>query len=363
MSDQSTSATDGSVGVFPGEAGLVGTPNARGTWAMWIPRPGVRYDATYWGRSLSVQNNGDGTYSLTIGGATRTHSYAYRWTTSPFYDASGNPIASQSAAAQTGDPDSAFFQPGYTSSSGAAPAVVQPAATVVQATPVQTSGGSTVTTQSRASGAPDPANTRTQSSDGRRDVYAGDSGLVGIFDAGRDAWYIFMPPVGVDYASVYWGGDIALRNNGDGTYWLDADGVRALRLYAQRWQRGTFYDRNGMQVSSPAQATARGDPADIFFMPGQIAPSTASAPGVSTAPTTPQPRLPVDPLPPASTYMSTGPTGTGSTGPVYTSGGFVPTGGGVVEVPQVDPFGPPQQDTGNGKLIALAAVAAFALLS
>jgi hypothetical protein len=53
MSDQSTSASDGSVGVFPGEAGLVGTPNSAGIWVMWIPAPGVRYDATEIGQGMT----------------------------------------------------------------------------------------------------------------------------------------------------------------------------------------------------------------------------------------------------------------------------------------------------------------------
>lgn len=344
MAEEWTSATDGSQGVYPGEAGLVGTPNASGAWVMWIPQSGVTYSAQYWGRALSIKNNGNGTYDLTQNGIINKCRYAPRWLAGKFYDAAGAEVSGMSAAAAPGNPGPVYFERGLVESTQptGGSAQIVPAGQTVQ----QTTQG---TTMPQHSGAPDPATTRTRSSDGRTDVYAGDSGMVGMFDTGRNAWAIFMPPPGIDYVSFYWNGDIAIRNNGDGTYWLDADGVKAKRLYSQRWQPGKFYDRNGREVASASQATAQEDPADIFFVPGQIAPDSAASTGQSQVPVSAQPALPVRPV----------------NDPIYTSVG--PTGVSTSEFP-TDPLTSPDGGAGGfggvskGVLIA-AAVAAFALLN
>lgn len=346
MAEEWTSATDGSQGVYPGEAGLVGTPNASGAWTMWIPRPGVTYSAQYWGRSLSIKNNGDGTYTLTQNGIVNLCRYAPRWIVGKFYDAAGAEVSSMSAAAAPGNPGQVYFERGLVESTQSTGGSAQITPVTVNQSGAQTSQGNTVTQQS---GAPDPATTRTRSSDGRTDVYAGDSGMVGMFDTGRNAWFIFMPNPGVDYVSFYWNGDIAIRNNGDGTYWLDADGVKAKRLYSQRWQPGKYYDRNGREVASPSQATAQQDPADIFFVPGQIAPDSAATTGQSQVTTTPQPMLPVTPVSPD---------------PVYVGASITPNNPGNADFP-TSPITSPDGGAGGGiskGVLIAAAVAAFALL-
>lgn len=350
MSDQWTRASDGSIGVFPGETGLVGSPNAGGFWAMWIPRPGITYSAFYFGREITLKNNGDGTYDMTLGGVTKRYRYATRWQTNAIYDAAGNVIASPDAASVPGDPSSIYFQPGYTEGANTSSGLVQ-----------QTGSG---TTPVNTSNIMSSASNRTRSSDGRTDVWAGDSGMVGIFNPTRQAWAIFVPPPGIDYLSYYWGADIAIRNNGDGTYWLDADGVKAKRRYAPQWQVGVFYDRNGRQVANADSAVATGDPADIFFVPGQVAPDAVVTQGQSVTPVVQQPQYAVMP--------ATSPNQPGTAPPqslppqvVYTGANITPNGPGSAEFPTTPMTGPDggAEGSGNGKLLALAAVAALALLS
>lgn len=346
---QWTRASDGSVGVFPGESGMVGTPGPGVVWAMWMPRPGVTYSASYWGRELSVKNLGTGNYELTKNGVTFLVRYSSSFRAGLFYDAQGNPIASADAARVKGDPSQIYFQPGDIIENLGTSEVARPVQPPTPPAQAPTPSKPAPTATQPAANAP-----RTRSSDGRTDVYAGDSGMVGVYDQHRHVWALYMPAPGVEYVSYYQGGDIALRNNGDGSYWLDADGTRAKRLYAARWKPGVFYDGRGREVSSAAQATATGDPSDLFFIPGPVVEGfTPTTGGTLPPPVTTGGNLP----PPVSTG--------GNLPPVDGGGVIIPTPG-PADFPDTgtDPTGP--GTTGaqiSGKMLALAAAAAFAFLS
>lgn len=112
--DQWAQADNGRVNAWPSPSGMVGEWNASSIWAFYAPPRDVPYRAQYFGHSIVVINNGDGTYSLTWDGATSRHLYADRWKQSQFFDVQGNPVAGFDAAVTAGDPDQAgvYFAPG-----------------------------------------------------------------------------------------------------------------------------------------------------------------------------------------------------------------------------------------------------------
>jgi hypothetical protein len=383
---QYTSATDGSVGVFPSESGMVGTINKNGYWVMWIPRKGVTYYGDYWGRKLSVENIGNGVYMLVLNGITRFHAYSENWKMASFFDLMGYQVGSMDAAVLSGErPSQMYFQPGAVvdPAIGVAlingtdpntppqttpiaqpttqpPVVITPAPVVnnpIMLPPPQTLPQTSIEPQPQPQpqGVPNVTNNPTQNnpnlyaraSNGNTTEFAGDAGLVGVYSVDRQAWYMYIPAPGIQYEAFYWGNPISMKNNGDGTYHLLADGVGARRNYNPRWVPGAFYDASGRMVSSPSAAVVKGDPADVFFIPGEL---TIERINTTTSST------PVR-LPPVVTTTNQQPAPLPQTQPPAGS----PLAPVAVEFPPAGPEGPPGPL--SGKLFALAAIAAVALLS
>lgn len=266
----------GETNVYPSLSGMVGTPNSRGNWVCWKPRVGIRYDAEYMGRRITVENRGDGSYTLIDNGTTSRRDYDPRWETGVYFDAAGNPVATPEAANVAGPVQQPYFNSGLVMQESSAQAV-------------------------------------TRSSDGRRDVWASDSGMAGMVNA-RNAWVLWVPAPGIVIESNYGGKSLAIMNNGDGTYALTVAGTTSRRAYSVNWQAGKLYDARGVVVSDPQVPNIEMDPVSAFFAPGAVASSTQTGP---SAPVSPGGTA----LSPGGTPFTNVATGSGAPSGVATGGG------------------------------------------
>lgn len=302
-------ASDGSVNIFPGESGMVAAINSLGYWGAWVPPVGVRFDANYYSRDISVQNLGGGRYGLIVDGVQTIRSYAPRWLGGAFFDAAGGPVASFEAAHYAGDPLGLYYEPGaIVSTSDPAPA------------PVVES----------------PPDTWTRSSDGAVNIWAGDSGMVASLNS-RGFWGAWVPPAGITYQSHYGGDTIAVRNEGGGVYsYQDGSGRTTARRYNSRWAASTFFDAAGNPIATHEAASVPGDPVAMYYAPGEAYTGT-SAPTTPTQPNTSNPAVVVNPTP--TTPVTPTPT-TPTTPRPTTPGPVVVTPGTVTPqpVPVVVPF-------------------------
>lgn len=280
-------------------SGMIGGRNPAGFWYMFKPPVSANFISTYAGATHQVSNMGDGTYLYALNnGSTRRLQYAPHFVDGAYYDASGARVNAPDAARVAGDPSGVFFQQGPVAGSNAQ---------------------NTQVTQTAAS------NGSTRSSDGRTDVWAGASGMAGVFKPGG-SWVVFVPTAGLVIESIYGGETTRVVNNGDGTYSLSINGQTSRRAYDPKWLSATYFDARGNPVASAGAATAPGDPV-VFYTPGPIV-SDATV-RTSTLTTPPPPTLTT--LPPASTYTDPGP--------------MPPAGGGGGGVPSVVAFPTAPADT------------------
>lgn len=333
--------SDGSTNIYPGESGMVAAVNSMGYWAAWLPDAGVRYDANYYGRDISVTNQGNGTYSLTVDGVASVRQYAPRWVGGVFFDAQGGPVASFEAARYAGDPLGLYYE------AGAIATTADPAP---------------------APGTPTQPEQWTRSSDGAINIWAGDSGMVASLNS-RGFWGAWVPPQGVTYQSHYGGDTIAVRNEGGSTYsYQDGSGRTTLRRYAARWVGSTFWDATGNPVVNHEAASAPGDPAAMYYAPGEVYTGTAappnppqpntSTPTVVTNPPTAGPVAPVPTTPTTTTPRpptSVNPPGTVYVPPVNPSPVVVPFPTDTYTPP---PVSPDSGAAGAGSLVKIVAIGA-----
>ena len=270
MSDSWARASDGSVNIYPSESGMVGTLNSSGYWVIWVPPVGVKFDAEYYGKTVSVTNVGDGRYSLTLNGSVSLREYASKWLQATYYDAEGYAVAGYDAAQAPGEPQVTYTMPGNV---------------VMTSAPT----GTPPTT-------PAPVVNWTRSSDGADNIWAGESGMVATTNRGG-FWGAWKPPVGITYQSHYHGETISIRNEGNGTYSYQApNGQTTLRQYAARWANSTFWDARGNPVAAFESASAPGDPDAIYYAVGAVY-SPTPVQTVGPAPVTPTPTAPTPSMP------------------------------------------------------------------
>lgn len=106
-------ASNGETGVFGSPSGMVGETNNVGAWYIYKAKPGVQYIAHYWGGDVEVQNLGDGSYLLRVGGGEITrHMYDARWDQGTFFDAAGRAVPHPADLAYSGEPQGVYAQPG-----------------------------------------------------------------------------------------------------------------------------------------------------------------------------------------------------------------------------------------------------------
>lgn len=147
-----TRSSDGRTDIWAGASGMAGVQNSSHAWAIFVPSRGLTIESRYGGHVTRIQNQGDGTYSLQIdGGAVGLRAYPSQWLTSPFYDASGRPVARAEDAAAPGDPIAQYMTPGpAVSTTSGGGGSTRPTTPVVStplppiSTPVDTGGGGSV---------------------------------------------------------------------------------------------------------------------------------------------------------------------------------------------------------------------------
>jgi hypothetical protein len=267
----------GETTVYPTLSGMVATPNSKGNWAAWRPQVGVRYDAQFLGQTITVENRGDGSYTLIHNGVTSRRDYSSRWEQSVFYDAAGNPISAPENA-NVSTPDlTVFMVPGpvMQEETGARPV--------------------------------------TRSSDGRSDVWASDSGMAGLVNP-SNAWVLWVPMKGIVIESNYGNRQIAIMNNGDGSYMLTTNGTTTKRAYAANWKPGEYYDARGTVVADWRAPKIEMNPVSAFFTPGNVAAQTNTTQTTQTTQTNTQPQV-------MTGGFTVAPTGGGSITTGVTSGG------------------------------------------
>lgn len=251
--------SDGSTDVYASPSGLVGAINGAGFWVCWIPAAGQTFAAQYAGLDVQVMNQGNGTYRLQLSGVVSHRTYDSRWLASPFFDATGAPVGSLESARAPGLPTQVYYTPG---------------AVVMTTTPGSGNAAQAQTGNGSA----------TSSSDGRSDVWASDSGMVGTVDT-QGIWQITRPNPGVTITSRYGGETITVQNVGGGEYMLTENGATTRRRYASRFLSSNFFDAQGNPVAQYG-ATVRGDPGAVFFTPGDLvqdnARNSSGAPVVTT---------------------------------------------------------------------------------
>jgi hypothetical protein len=340
MSNSWARASDGSINIYPSESGMVGTLNSHGAWVTWVPPIGVRFDAEYYGKTISVKNQGEGVYALTMQGAVSLHRYLPRWLSASYFDADANPVAGYDAATAAGEPRGLYETAGEI---------------VMTSQPVATPPPVTVA----------PPVNWTRSSDGRDHIWASESGMVAAINL-RGCWGAWKPGQGITYQSHYHGETIAVRNEGDGSYSYQAPNDQTtLRRYADRWGASTYWDARGNPVAGFEDAAAQGDPDAIFYAVGAVySPTTVQTvnpPPVATV-NTPTSTVPTSTAPtvPGNVVQFPGSVNTLPISNPANSGGNVPA---VVPFPDGSPIPgtAPAEPISTGKIV-LWGLAAWAAL-
>lgn len=117
-----TRSSDGRRDIWAGASGMVGVRDGDGKWIVFQPVAGLTVESYYGGSTIRVQNVGDGSYQLTIDGASSRRAYPPQWMTGEYFGADGRALASPSSLKPAGDPV-AFMNPGAVFNSQTAPSV------------------------------------------------------------------------------------------------------------------------------------------------------------------------------------------------------------------------------------------------
>ena len=136
--DQWTKSSDGRTDVYVAESGMAGVV-VGGVWAMFVPPAGVTISSHFNGHTVTVKNNGDGTYQLesTASGVNSRRAYDSRWLTSAWYSSTGVGATTRDAALAMGSAQvsNAYYTPGRVVATASVQATPTP---VVTQTPTQT---------------------------------------------------------------------------------------------------------------------------------------------------------------------------------------------------------------------------------